>query len=69
MANKLADRYSEVQMEFEAIQEMVAERAEDELIQEKMTQLEAKQADLKETLLRLIALSKLRDQAWLALSR
>ena len=68
MRDKLVERYNEIDAEFEGIQRMMTEQAEVELIQARLVELEAKQTDLKKTLLRLIALSKLRDEAWRALS-
>jgi hypothetical protein len=62
MTKKLERQFSEIQTEYEAIQEMVANKAEDEVIQEQMTRLEAKQADLKKTLLHVIVLCKRREE-------
>jgi hypothetical protein len=68
MDNKLIQRYNEIELEFEALRKMVRQNVDLMLVQEQVAELEAKQADLKKTLLHLIALSKLRDEAWRTLS-
>jgi len=68
MTIKLPERYYEIQGYRAAMRALVAGQAGHEVIQEKMTQLEAKQDDLKRTLLHVIVLSKRREklQAFLA---
>ncbi len=68
MRNKLVERYNEIEAEFEDIQTGLTGQPEVDLLQARLVELEAKQIDLKKTLMHLIALSKLRDEAWLALS-
>jgi hypothetical protein len=68
MSNKLVARYDEIEAEFEGLQQMVTRKAGLEIIRERLIEVEAKQADLKKTVLHLIALSKLRDEAWRTLS-
>ena len=68
MRNKLVERYNEIETEFEAIRTTLTGQPEGELLQTRLVELEAKQAELKKTLMHLIALSKLRDEAWQALS-
>ena len=64
MSNKLVQRYHEIEAEFETVQGMVTEKTDMKAFQERLAELEAKQSDLRKTLLHLIALSKLRDDAW-----
>ena len=68
MTIKLEERYHEIQGELAAMRALVADQADNEVIQEKMTELEAKQDDLKKTLLHVNVLSKRREklQAFLA---
>lgn len=68
MSNKLTQRFFEIETEVAAVQAMMTGNAAVEAIQERVVGLEAKQYELKKTLLHLIALSKLRDEAWEALS-
>ena len=68
MRNKLVERYNEIEAEFEDIQTMLTGQPEVDRLQAQLVELEAKQADLKKTLQHLIALSKIRDEAWRALS-
>jgi hypothetical protein len=68
MNNKLVQRYYEIEAELQLVQEMATENVAVEVIQGRLADLAAKQADLKKSLLHLIALSKLRDEAWQALS-
>jgi len=68
MDNKLIQRYNEIELEFEALRKTARQNVDPALIREQIAELEAKQADLKKTLLHLIALSKLRDEAWRTLS-
>jgi hypothetical protein len=66
--NKLVENYNEIEAGVSAVHRMVVNTADAEIIEQRMDQLEAKQADLKQTLQHLIALSKIRDEAWKALS-
>lgn len=50
------------------VQEMITANATVEAIQARITALEAKQIELKKTVLHLMALSKLRDKTWQTLS-
>lgn len=68
MRNKLVERYNEIETEFASIQTTLAGQPEVDLLETRLVELEAKQTELKKTLMHLIALSKLRDEAWLALS-
>jgi hypothetical protein len=68
MDNKLVQRYNEIEAEVEDIRTLVRQKADTVSIQERMAELETKQAELKKTLLHLIALSKVRDDAWRTLS-
>jgi len=68
MSNKLSQRFYEIEAELEVVQAMVAANATVEAIQTRITALEAKQIELKKTVLYLAALAKLRDEAWQALS-
>jgi hypothetical protein len=47
---------------------VAAETTGEEAVQARIAELERKQAELKKTLLHLIALSKLRDEAWRTLA-
>ena len=67
MANKLVERYYEIDAELAQVRQALMAQA-DETVYARMADLEAKQADLKKTLQHLIALSKIRDEAWRALS-
>ena len=69
MTIKLERRYSEIKTEYDALQEMVNGQAENAVIQERLTQLEAKQADLKNTLLHVIVLCKRREELRAVLSK
>jgi DNA repair exonuclease SbcCD ATPase subunit len=69
MTIKLERRYSEIQTEYDALQEMVTGQADITVIQERLTQLEAKQADLKKTLLHVIVLCKRREELCAVLSK
>ena len=62
--NKLVENYNEIEAGVRAVHRMVVNTADAEIIEQRMDQLEAKQADLKQTLQHLIALSKIRDEAW-----
>ena len=62
MTVKLERRFGEIQAEYEDLQKMVSNQAENALIQERLTQLEAKQADLKKTLLHVVVLCKRREE-------
>ncbi|MCK6624064.1 MAG: hypothetical protein L6R45_02690 [Anaerolineae bacterium] len=68
MSNKLIQRFYEIEAEVAVIQETGATNATVEAIQARITALETKQMELKKTMLHLIALSKLRDEAWQTLS-
>ena len=68
MANKLVERYNDIDGELAQVRQLLAPQIVDETVQAQIANLEAKQADLKKTLQHLIALSKIRDEAWLALS-
>jgi hypothetical protein len=68
MSNKLVARYDEIEADFEYVQQMITQKAGLEIIRERLIEVEAKQADLKKTVLHLIALSTLRDNAWHTLS-
>jgi len=68
MANKLVERYNDIDSELAQVRQVLAAPVIDQTVQARMTDLEAKQADLKKTLQHLIALSKIRDEAWQALS-
>jgi hypothetical protein len=68
MSNKLAQRYYEIETDLQAIQAMMTGYIAVEVIQERLAELEVKRADLKKTVLHLIAFSKIRDEAWRALS-
>ncbi|GAB4445737.1 MAG: hypothetical protein Fur0044_41950 [Anaerolineae bacterium] len=63
MSNKLTQRFYEIEAEVNQVQRMLTDQAALELIQEHLTTLEAKQSDLKKTVLHLLALAKLRDEA------
>lgn len=63
MSNKLTQRFQEIEADVTVIQQMIADNATVEVIQERITRLEARQYDLKKTILHLIALSKLGDEA------
>lgn len=69
MTIKLEKRYSEIQTEYEALQELVTGQADNTDIQERVAQLEAKQADLKKTLLHVIVLCKRREELRAVLSK
>lgn len=68
MSNKLAQRYHEIETEFEVVQGMATEKIDAEALQKRLAELEAKQNDLRKTLRHLVALSKLRDEAWRTLA-
>ena len=68
MANKLVERYNDINTELDQVQQMLTAQIADEAVRARIADLEAKQADLKKTLQHLIALSKIRDEAWRALS-
>ena len=68
MRNKLVERYNEIEAEFEDIQTMLTGQPEVDRFQTRLVELEVKQAKLQKTLQHLIALSKVRDEAWRALS-
>lgn len=68
MANKLVERYNDIDTELDQVRQMLTAPIVDEAIRTRIVDLEAKQADLKKTLQHLIALSKIRDEAWQALS-
>lgn len=63
MSNKLTQRFYEIEAEVNQVQRLLTDQAALELIQEHLTTLEAKQSDLKKTVLHLLALTKLRDEA------
>ena len=69
MTIKLERRYNEIQTEYDALQEMVTGQADITVIHERLTQLEAKQADLKKTLLQVIVLCKRREELQAVLSK
>ena len=69
MTIKLERRYNEIQTEYEVLQEMVAEQADNTVVQDRLSQLEAKQADLKKTLLQVIVLCKRREELQAVLSK
>jgi hypothetical protein len=68
MANKLVDRYNEIDIELDQVRQVLTAQIADEAVRARMANLEVKQADLKKTLQHLIALSKIRDEAWRVLS-
>jgi hypothetical protein len=68
MANKLAERYSDIDAELDQVRQALAAQSVDNTVRARMADLEVKQAELKKTLQHLIALSKIRDEARLALS-
>ena len=68
MANKLVERYYQIDAELDQVRQALTAQIADETVRTRMAGLEAKQADLKKTLQHLIALSKIRDEAWRALS-
>jgi hypothetical protein len=68
MANKLVERYNDIDTELDQVRQTLTAQIVDETVRARMVDLEAKQADLKKTLQHLIALSKIRDEAWQALS-
>ena len=71
MANILVQRYNEIKTEIKAelkaIQSVITEPADGEVIREKVAALKAEQAKLQKTL-HFTALFHLRDEAWRALS-
>ena len=69
MTIKLERRYHEIQAEYDTLQEMVRGQAENTVIRDRLTQLEARQADLKETLLQVIVLCKRRGELQAVLSK
>lgn len=68
MSKKLTQRFQEIETEVSLVQRMIADNTAVEVIQERIIALEVKQSDLKKTVLHLIALSKLRDEAWQTLT-
>jgi hypothetical protein len=68
MSNKLVQTYNEIEAELEEIRKMLVKKADVAVIQERIAEVTTKQTKLKETVLYLIALSKLRDDAWRTLS-
>jgi hypothetical protein len=68
VSNKLTHRFQEIEADLNVVQQMIADNTPVELVRERITTLEAKQSDLKKTVLHLIALSKLRDEAWQTLA-
>jgi len=68
MANKLVERYNEIDGELAQVRQVLTAPTTDEAVRARMADLEAKQTDLKQTLQHLIVLSKIRDEAWRALS-
>ena len=69
MSNKLIERCHEIEADFQLLQEMAAKNNIPlEVIRERTADLAAKQADLKKTVLHLIALFKIRDEALQALA-
>ena len=69
MTIKLEKRYSEIQADYDVLQEMVTGQADNEMIQERLTQLEVRQTDLKKTLLEVIVLCKRREELRTVLSK
>ena len=68
MSNKLVQTYNEIDAELEDIRKMLVKKADAAVIQERIAEVTIKQTKLKETVLYLIALSQLRDDAWRTLS-
>jgi hypothetical protein len=68
MANKLVERYNDIDTELDQVRQTLTAQILDETVRARMADLEAKQTDLKKTLQHLIALSKIRDEALQALS-
>jgi hypothetical protein len=68
MANRLVERYNEIDTELDQVRQLLTAQIADDAVRARMADLETKQADLKKTLQHLIALSKIRDEAWRALS-
>ena len=68
MADKLVERYSEIDTELDQVRQMLTAQIGDETVHARIANLETKQVELKKTLQHLIALSKIRDEARLALS-
>ena len=69
MTVKLENRYNEIQAEYDTLQEMVRSQAGNTAILERLTRLEAKQTDLKKTLLHVIVLCKRREELRAVLSK
>ncbi len=66
MANKLVERYQQLESELAAVRATAP--ANQLQLEARLSELETRQQELKTTLLRLIALSSLRDEAVKALS-
>lgn len=66
MANKLVERYQQLESELAAVR--AAAPANQLQLEARLSEMETRQQELKTTLLRLIALSSLRDEAVKALS-
>ena len=69
MTIKLERRYYEIQAEYDTLRDLVRGQTENTVIQDRLTQLEAKQADLKKTLLQVIVLCKRRGELQAVLSK
>lgn len=68
MANKLVERFNGIEVELDQVRQLLTQQIADEAMRERIVELETKQVDLKVTLQHLIALSKIRDEAWRTLS-
>lgn len=68
MANKLVERFNDIEVELDQFRQELPRQIADEAMQARFVELEARQVELKKTLQQLIALSKLRDEAWQALA-
>ena len=68
MTNKLVERFNNIDTELDQVRQVLTTEMTDETVRTQMANVEAKQAELKKTLQHLIALSKIRDEAWRALS-
>lgn len=66
MANKLVERYQQLETELAAVR--AAAPAHQPQLEARLSELKIRQQELKTTLLHLIALSSLRDEAVKALS-
>lgn len=68
MRNILEEQYQEIDIDIKVVKIMIEERADIDIIQTRIVEIEARQSDLDKTLRHLIALDHLRDEAYRALS-